>query len=224
MTQRLFVAIWPGTPARQALEASVAAAQAEHPELRWQPPHRWHVTLAFLGEARAETAAGRIDRLLAGAAEAPGREPEPEPGSRQPDRRSGTPEAGAAMSRPDTRRPRSAAPEPEPIRLTGAGTFGPILWVGVEHGRWLADLATQLQSALRVDDRRFRAHVTVGRARGRPTEAARQARAAIPSLADHRGPPWLPTEVTLVASTNGPAPEYRVLERWPLRASPTRHP
>jgi 2'-5' RNA ligase len=105
-------------------------------------------------------------------------------------------------------------PPAQAIRLTGAGTFGPILWVGVEHGAWLADLAAQLQRRLRVADHRFRAHVTVGRTRG--PDAARLARAAAASLAGHNGPPWTPQGLTLVSSVNGPKPAYHVLHTWPL--------
>jgi 2'-5' RNA ligase len=188
---RLFVAIWPDAAAIEALQAAVARARAEHPDLRWQPEERWHVTLAFLGQADPDRAAARLDHVLRG-----------------------------------DRSPR--VPRAEPIRLVGSGTFGPIVWVGVEHGPWLAGLADVAQRALTVADRRFRAHVTVGRARGRPSEATPAARAAARSLVDHDGPAWLPGEVTLVESTAGPKPAYQVLTRWPLgpadQDSPRRGP
>lgn len=180
MTGRLFVAIWPDPAAIGALRVTATRAQPGHPELRWQPEERWHLTLAFVDQADPEWATARLDRVLTG------------------DR---------------SRR----IPGAEPIRLAGAGTFGPIVWVGVESGPWLAELAGVTQRALKVADRRFRAHVTVGRARGRPTEATRVAREAARSLVDHDGPPWLPGEVTLVESTTGPQPAYEVLARWPLR-------
>ncbi len=48
---RLFVAV---TPPPEALAHLVAAAQTLRPlggdDVRWPPPERWHVTLAFLGE------------------------------------------------------------------------------------------------------------------------------------------------------------------------------
>ena len=114
----------------------------------------------------------------------------------------------------------------EPIRLARAGAFGPVVWVGVEHGAWLADLAGRLQRTLRVADRRFRAHVTVGRVRG--PEGAARAREVVPLLLPHAGPAWTPSEFTLVESTTGPAPEYRVIDRWPLnppdRAAPKPAP
>lgn len=180
MIGRLFVAIWPGPAAIEALRATVTRARAAHPDLRWQPEERWHLTLAFLGEAEPDWAATRLDRVV---------------GGERPPRVRGA----------------------EPIRLAGAGTFGPIVWVGVEHGPWLAELAGAAQRVLKVADRRFRAHITVGRARGRPAEATQVARAAARTLIDHDGPSWLPDEVTLVESTAGPKPTYQVLTRWPLR-------
>jgi len=173
VTSRLFVALWPDDAARQALAASLPSARGAAPDVRWQPAHRWHVTLAFLGPADPDKAASRI---------------------------------GAVMERDH--------PAPEPIRLLGAGTFGPVIWVGVEHGSWLDQLTGDLQRALTVADRRFRGHVTVGRIRG-PNGPAR-ARRVTPHLADHRGPPWTPTQITLVESQIGPTPSYTVRQSWPM--------
>lgn len=105
-------------------------------------------------------------------------------------------------------------PPPGPLCLSGAGTFGTVLWVGVAHGGWLADLAASLRRALDVPDERFRAHVTVARGRGADPRAA--TRAAVPMLAEHEGPAWLPDSVTLVQSVLGPHPRFRVVARWPL--------
>jgi 2'-5' RNA ligase len=184
MTQRLFAAIWPSADARDDLRGAVAAVRRAHPQLRWLPPERWHVTVAFLGQADADRATERLDAMLAG---------------RRPHR-------GGAVDQ-----------GPEPIRLAGSGSFGPVLWVGVEHGPWLADLARRVQRALRTEDRRFRAHVTVARCRGR--DANRAARAAVPALAGLRTAPWTPDELTLVASITGPHPRYDVLRAWPLADS-----
>ena len=115
-------------------------------------------------------------------------------------------------SRPSTSSGRT--PAAEPIHLAGAGAFGPVVWVGVEHGAWLADLARGLQHRLHVADRRFRAHVTVGRLRG--DGGAARAREVVPLLSSHVGPPWTPGAITLVESVTGPAPEYHVLQGWPL--------
>jgi RNA 2',3'-cyclic 3'-phosphodiesterase len=173
VTTRLFVALWPDDAARASLADAVDEVRQAAPDMRWQPPERWHVTLAFLGAADPGRAAARIATLM----------------------RSDDPIA------------------PEPIRLAACGAFGPVLWVGVEHGPWLTGLATELQRSLRVADRRFRAHVTVARARG--AGAHIRARAAIPTLASYRGPSWTPDTVTLVESRTGPQPEYTVLQSWP---------
>lgn len=176
VAERLFAAIWPVAGACGALADTVRGARQAHPDLRWQPAERWHLTLAFLGQSDLQKAAARIERVI------------------------------------------GHLPAPEPIRLRGAGTFGPIVWVGVEHGPWLAAAAHDLQRALRVEDRRFRAHVTVARARGRPSEAARAAHLAVPALEGHSGPSWQPTELTLVASRTGPRPAYTVVGTWPWPA------
>jgi len=109
-----------------------------------------------------------------------------------------------------------ALPQPGPLRLTGSGAFGPVLWVGVEHGAWLAPLARAVQEVLHVEDRRFRAHVTV--ARGRSRTAAAEVRAAVPALSSHAGPEWVPDRMTLVRSVTGPRPRYEVVTGWALPA------
>jgi 2'-5' RNA ligase len=111
---------------------------------------------------------------------------------------------------------RRSLPAAEPVRTAGSGAFGPVLWVGVQHGPWLRDLARAVQDRLHVPDRRFRAHVTVARARGADPNVA--ARAAVPALAGHLGPHWLPGELTLVASRTGPQPSYHVRRSWPLQS------
>lgn len=174
MTDRLFVAVWPDPGAKAALRSAVDAAAVVHPGLRWQPGDRWHITLAFLGDADPDQARRRLDRLT--------------------------------------------LPAPGPVRLSGAGSFGPVLWVGVEHGPWLTDLATALRRSLAVADHRFRAHLTVARARGVGPHL--QARGAVPALSSHRGPQWTPHAITLVASHTGPQPRYDVLQAWGLQDYP----
>ena len=179
MEARLFVALWPDQVAVDALATRVAPARAQATDVRWQPPERWHVTLAFLGQADPERAVRRINSHVA-----------------------------------------TGPPSPEPIHLGLPGRFGPIIWVAVEHGPWLGELSYGLQRALRTADRRFRAHVTVGRVRGHGGNG--RAQEVVPLLSGPAGPAWTPTELTLVESTTGPAPEYRILERWPLGRAPER--
>jgi 2'-5' RNA ligase len=167
---RLFVALWPCPEAVADLAGALGADRPVHPALRWQPPERWHSTLAFLGPADPARATARIDRIPL----APAR----------------------------------------PIRLAGTGTFGPVLWIGVQHDGWLADLAQSVQQALRVVEGPYHPHVTI--ARGRGPEATTAAHGAAHALAGYRGPPWLPPAVTLVRSRTGPRPLYEVLSTWPL--------
>ena len=152
------------------LRETLEAGRPDSPELRWQPPERWHITVAFLGDAEP----GRTASILAGLP---------------------LPRVGA-------------------LRLSGSGTFGPVLWVGVEHGPWLTDLADRVRAALGVPDELFRPHVTVARGRGRT--AIPTARAAAPELAGYSGPAWTPDALTLVRSRTGPRPHYQVLASWPF--------
>ena len=177
MGVRLFAAVWPDQAAREALAAQLDDIREDTTGVHWQPPHRWHITLAFLGPGDPDRTAARISAA----------------GRRHP-----SPLAG-------------------PLQLSGSGTFGPIVWVGVEHGPWLPELAAQLQRAMHTPDRRFRAHVTVGRVRG--PAALPNARAAAALMGGHSGPTWIPSELTLVASTTGPKPEYRIVDQWPLPTS-----
>ena len=101
-------------------------------------------------------------------------------------------------------------PPAEPLHLRGAGTFGPVLWLGVEGG-WLTDLARVVGAAFDVRERRFRGHLTLARARTTParreeTEAARR-------LSSFTSSPWTPDLLTLVRSTLGPSPAYEVIGR-----------
>lgn len=96
-----------------------------------------------------------------------------------------------------------------PLAITGFGRFGSVLWAGVTGAEWLVPLHRDLRRRLqpRGERQRFRAHVTLARARSRrvPTEL-------LDRLGSFEGPPWTPAELTLVASTIGPHPRYEVLE------------
>jgi 2'-5' RNA ligase len=109
------------------------------------------------------------------------------------------------------------------LRLAGGGRFGPprrpqVMWVGLDGDvRPLTDLAGGLADAARalhlpVEDRQFRAHLTVGRWRPR-----QPADGTLPSLlADYRGPAWPVTEVRLLESHLGPAPTYDTVAAYPV--------
>lgn len=46
---RLFAALEVPAAVRDTLEGSVAPLRAGRDDLRWTPPHQWHLTVAFLG-------------------------------------------------------------------------------------------------------------------------------------------------------------------------------
>ena len=110
---------------------------------------------------------------------------------------------------------RFQAPAAEPVGLKGAGAFGPVLWVGVTSGDWLPRLAHDCGRQFNAGDRRFRAHVTVARARS--TAAQRQLEAARSALAEFGSSTWVPDQLTLVSSRTGPQPTYEVIGRKPFR-------
>lgn len=68
---RLFVALTPPPEAVEHAAAAVSAAHPAGPGLRWIPPERWHLTLAFYGEvpeANVDGVTARAARNLAGTA------------------------------------------------------------------------------------------------------------------------------------------------------------
>jgi len=172
MTARLFVAVWPSQPVVAALARALEPLSAAYPELRWQTPGRWHITLAFLGERDESRTVQRFARMPAAIA--------------------GT------------------------LRLDSSGQFGPVLWIGVPDSGWLTTLATRTQQHMATEERRFRGHLTVARAR--TATGRRQLAGAAKDLASFRSPLWTPQEVTLVRSTTGPHPSYEVIARTPLTA------
>jgi 2'-5' RNA ligase len=119
--------------------------------------------------------------------------------------------------------PAVAAAPPMALRLAGAGRFGSprrpqVIWAGLDGDvRAVTELARRLADAARalrlpVEDRPFRAHLTVGRWRPhRPADGGLPER-----LADYRGPQWPVTEVRLLESHLGPEPEYTTVAEWPL--------
>lgn len=102
----------------------------------------------------------------------------------------------------------------EPLMLSGSGAFGPVLWVGVSAGAWLPGLARQARRVYGVDERHFRAHVTLARARD--AVGHRELKRAQAGLAGFESSAWLPGELTLVRSTLGPQASYEVIGRKPL--------
>lgn len=176
---RLFVAVWPPDQALAGLEAAVAPIASRHPELKWQPRERWHITVTFIGDVGDE---------------------------REPAARAAVERAVAAV------------PVGGPVRLAAAGTFGRLLWVGLEPlPSPLQPLARACGRELRdarfaLERRRWSPHLTLARARGEATGLLECRRA----LAGYAGPTWDVAELTLVASKPGPDPVYEVLARYPV--------
>ena len=112
---------------------------------------------------------------------------------------------------------------PVALRLAGGGRFGAgrrpqVFWAGLDGDVGaLTDLADRLRDAalglgLAVEDRPFRAHLTVGRWRPRrPVDATLPDR-----LAGYRGPEWPVTEVALLESHLGHDPRYEAVATWQL--------
>lgn len=99
------------------------------------------------------------------------------------------------------------------LRVSGAGCFGRrVLWAGVEGDLGL--LADAVSDAVRgagvpLDDRPFRAHLTLGRGRGGDLSAS------VAGLSGLRTSVWHPDRLLLLGSAAG---SYRELASWPLSA------
>jgi 2'-5' RNA ligase len=170
MGDRLFLALWPPAGVCEELAAALPGRLAS---LKWQPPHRWHITLAFLGDRDPEAQLRRLEHFEGGRAES--------------------------------------------LRLRGAGTFGPVVWVGVETTEWLPRLAVRSKLFFGVDERRFQPHLTVARARS--AAARRESHRAVEALQGFVSSAWLPRELTLVRSTLGPQAAYEVMGRRALEGA-----
>ena len=152
-------------------------------EPRWTAPERWHLTLVFLGAVPA----GCLPELVSA--------------------------AGPAV----------AATPPLRLRLAGGGRFGPrrrpqVAWAGVEGDvAPLAACAGRLSGVARslglaVEDRPFRAHLTLGRWRpGRPADGTLTDR-----LVAYRGPDWAVDELLLLESRLGAVASYERVAGWPV--------
>src|SRR5512142_780185 len=100
----------------------------------------------------------------------------------------------------------------------------PALWERAHGG--LRPLATAVgraagRAGIQVEDRPFRAHVTLARARpGRPVDL----RPLADALAQVRCPPWTADRLVLVRSRLGPDPRYEEEAGWPLSGRPGSPP
>ena len=119
--------------------------------------------------------------------------------------------------------PAVAATPPMAVRLAGGGRFGSarrpqVAWAGLDGDVGpLVALAGRLGEAARglglpVEDRPFRAHLTLGRwSPRRPADATLTDR-----LAGYRGPEWPVPEVRLLESRLGSTVRYETVAAWPV--------
>jgi 2'-5' RNA ligase len=152
--------------------------------MRWVPQDQWHVTLAFYGEVTDDAGEGLAERL----------------------------ERAAARTAPLS------------LRIAGAGCFpnrphaARVLWVGLGGDTAeLARLAERCAAAGRrerlvMDKRKFRAHLTLGRARREPVDVSDR----LAALWAYGGPSWTASSLRLVRSTLGRSARHDTLAKWPL--------
>ena len=152
---------------------------ARDEQLRWVPPEQWHLTLVFCGEV-AERHVGELTERL--------------------NRVGG----------------RTA---PFTLRLAGAGTFpkqaarARVLWAGLDGDvtslSWLAErcVAAARRTGIDVEDRPYRPHLTLARARSDSVDA----RDAMSRLSSYDGKPWTVSSIRLVHSTLGAKVRHETL-------------
>lgn len=185
-TVRSFLAVDPGEAARAEAAACAERLRAGPggSAVRWGRPESYHVTLRFLGDVEAARLAPLAERVAAELAES-------EPFELR---------LGAVAGFPSARRPR-------------------VVVLGLEPEAPLVELAERVERAVRAEglseaDKPFRAHLTLGRAKGR--RAPELAGAAPPEPAVFRV-----REVVLYASElrRGGA-VHTPLHRLPLAGEP----
>jgi 2'-5' RNA ligase len=180
---RLFAAVYPPASEVARLESAVREAGLPADRLRPVPPSQWHLTLAFYGEV-PDT---RVDALTGRLARA------------------------------------AASTPPLHLRLHGAGAFGPVtrarqVWVGVDGDlpelTRLADrcAAAGRREGQRMEQRRFRPHLTLGRARRSTLDAT----TLIEALSTYGGKPFTVSGLHLVRSTLGSRVTHETIAAHPL--------
>ena len=181
---RLFAAIDPPEAERERLLGWLTAARLDATDLRLTPSDQWHVTLAFYGEVPGGTLPELTQRLHRAA------------------------QRSDAVS----------------LQLRGVGSFpgdpgrAKVLWVGIDGDvpqlRRLAErcVAAGRRAGLEVDERKYRAHLTIGRPRRDPVDL----RPVLEALPPYIGEPWLATTMRLVRSHLGAQVRHETLTEIPL--------
>jgi len=187
---RLFAALVPPERVLTDLRALVDGVREDWPGLRWTRPDQWHVTLTFFGDVDG----ARVDDLTA--------------------------RLGRAAARA----------EPMPLSFGAGGTFGSrararVAWLRVEGARDpLRRLARATDAAgrragLEVEDRPYRPHLTLARAR-RPTDL----RPLLDALPSSTSSGWTARRLSLVRSRLGAHEDrgsvHETVADWPLGPAP----
>lgn len=161
---------------------AAALGEERNELLRWIRPEQWHLTLAFYGEVDE----AKVEKLQEGLTRA------------------------AERTRPFG------------VRLATAGTFpkqaarARVLWIGldgeVDAMRRLADRCAGAgrRARIAVDDRKFRPHLTLARARRETVDAAD----IVDRMLSYASPWWTVTSVRLVHSTLGPEVRHEPLREF----------
>jgi 2'-5' RNA ligase len=185
MGWRLFVAVDPSQAAVAHLEVAVAPLRSAGIDLRWAKPALWHLTCAFLGEVPEERVAELQDRLA---------------------RVASTHDAfdlrfkGCGAFRTPTR-----------AAVFFAGVDGPIPQLKALAA---SCSAVGRRIGLDIEDRAYRPHLTLARAKG---GTGVDVRPLVEAMRDYEGPRWTASALHLVRSYLGSDPRHEALASWPLR-------
>jgi 2'-5' RNA ligase len=109
-------------------------------------------------------------------------------------------------------RERTAGLGPIRLRLASAGTFGDVLWIGVESDEALAAAAAAVRDHApgHVERHGFTPHLTVARGRVNSLD--------VNPLLGYKGPWWTSSELVLMRSERTPGGyRYTALDAVPLR-------
>jgi 2'-5' RNA ligase len=218
---RLFVAVRLDDAARDDLAAAVAETREvravvgdDGAALRWVEPARWHLTLAFLGDVPESCVPGLIGRLERAAGRMAPFSLRFSGGGRFGDRVLWAGVRGGRKPRA-AGRPSSASQDPG----AKGGPKGPVdLDLRALRGLAGTVSAAARKSGIALEDRPYRAHLTLARAAAGASLAS-----WVAALATYEGPAFRVGSVALVRSTLGPRPSYDVVAEFPLStARPAR--
>jgi RNA 2',3'-cyclic 3'-phosphodiesterase len=208
---RAFVAVIPPAPALTELSDAVAPVRAAHPDLRWTPPEQWHLTLAFLGDVDEAVLPELTERLARAARRHPPLELAFAGGGRFGDRVLWT----RVVDPPQRESPVSTGRVAHLDRAAGRPR-GPAAGRAAGLRRLTASVgAAARRCGIPVEDRPYRAHLTLARAR---TGADLRTVAAL--LGEFTGSRWTADALHLVSSRLGAGPggtaAHDVVRSWPL--------